>query len=336
MNKLCNIFKNILLGLLLLMSVSMFAQPDRYNRAYLLFREKNTDLAKLAIDSSIAHPETQFEPATWTTRAFIYFDIYRRTDRFRLYSELRDTIISSVKTSMRLMAAKPDEDNKGNNTKLLVNLSAGYFNLAKALLQDSINDEKSLIAYNKFKELYLLTDSTANFEIKDVEYFLAVGSVFSEIFIKDNSKVKEQNVAKVALLKVLELQPDNPAANINLGLMYYNQAVNLSKELDYGADLSQIDFVQENMVKLAKQSEQFIIRVYNNDNKNVKAIEALYYIYRMLNETARSDDFKKIGEPYGIKFNTEEKTEDGKDETPKDEKKAGEKKEEKTITESPK
>jgi hypothetical protein len=309
MNKLCNIFKNLLVGMIMLTTVSMFAQPEKFNRANVLLREKNADLAVSTIDSVIVYPETKNDPAAWTLRAFIYFDVYKRTDKLKLYSPLRDTIITSLKRSISL---KPDEDNAGNNKKLLINLSAGYFNLAKTLLQDSINYDRSSIAYNKFRELYLIADSTANFTVKDIEYYLAVGSVYSEIFIKDNKNVTAQNIAKLALLKVLEMQDDNASANVTLGLMYYNQAVNLTRELDYGADLSQIDFVQENIIKLAKQSEQFIYKVYKNDNKNVKAIEALYYIYRMLNENAKSDEFKKIGETFGIKFNTEEKTGDEK------------------------
>ena len=43
--------------------------------------------------------------------------------------------------------------------------------------------------------------------------------------------------------------------------MYYNQAVNLGKTLDFGADFSQIDLVQDNIIKLAKQSEYFVTRV---------------------------------------------------------------------------
>jgi hypothetical protein len=147
-----------------------------------------------------------------------------------------------------------------------------------------------------------LTDASANVNAKDVEYYLALGSVFADIFNKDNNNTKAQNTAKVALLKVLEIQPDNPAANMNLGLLYYNQAANLSKKLDYGAPFEEIDFVQDNMVKLAKQAEQFIYKVWVNDNKNKKAATALFYIYRMLNEIPKSDDFRKKAEDLGEKF----------------------------------
>ena len=198
------------------------------------------------------------------------------------------------------------------NKKLLQNIGAGYFNLAKKMLEDSVNEEKSLIAFNRFKEIYKILEPDINFKQKDIEYNLTIGSIFSEIFIKDNNNTKAQNTAKVALLKVIELDPGNESANINLGLMYYNQAVNLSKELDYGADFTQIDFIQENMIKLAKQSEQFIFKVYSKNNKNVRSVEALFYLYRMLLDEPKSDEFKKIAIELGVKFGDEAPAKDEK------------------------
>ena len=301
MCKLRQIIKNVLPGILMFVSASLLAQEDAYSRAQQLYRT-NPEAAMLVIDSVIVHPLTQNDFNCWTLRAFIYYEVYKKTDKFKLHSTLRDTIISSINTSFKL---KPDSAIVDNNKKLLKSIAIGYYNICKSLLQDSINYDRSLIAYNKFKEYYLKFDPGASFEAKDVEYYLAVGSTYSEIFIKDNNNSSAGDIAKVAFLKVIEIQPDNPSASLNMGLMYYNQAVNLSKSLEFGEDFAQIDIVQENMIKLAKQAEQFIFKVYSKDNRNIKAIEALYYIYRMLNDIAKSDEFKKKGEEAGKKFELE-------------------------------
>lgn len=305
-----HILKNTLAVLLVLAAFVSNAQEDRLNRAQQLYRAKNVPQAMLCIDSVVRDPQTSKDFIAWTNRAYIYFDAYKIKDKQKLNSALRDTIVASIRMSNKL---QPDSAYGLNNKKLLMNLSANYFNIAKSLLQDSVNSDRSAMAYAQFKDLYKVAEPNADLTPKDVEYYLAVGSVFSGIAIKDNSDTKSQNTAKVALLKVLEQQPDNPAANINMGLMYYNQAANLSKSLEYGADFSQIDIVQDNMVKLAKQSEQFIYKVYMNDNKNLKAVEALYYIYRMLSENAKSDEFKKKGEELGIKYSADENQNDKKD-----------------------
>jgi hypothetical protein len=279
--------------------VNGFAQTDRLNRAQQLLQSKNADLAKLAIDSVIVNPETKGDYISWTTRAYIYFEIYKRSDKLKLNSPIRDTIVSSLKISNSLT---PDETFAANNKKLLSNISAGYFNLSKVLLMDSVNYKNSLVAYNKFKENFILAEPGTNFSSRDIEYYLAAGSLYSDIFNNDNKNTASQEIAKITLLKVLDIQPENPSANINLGIMYYNQAVNLGKGLDYGADFSQIDVVQENIIKLAKQAEQFIIKVYKVDNENVKAVEALHSIYKMLNDKAKEEEFKKKCNELNIKI----------------------------------
>lgn len=312
MYKLPKIITNLILSTLLLLSIGVYSQEEKLYRARVLLDSKipaNIELARLCVDSLVLDSVTKDDFISWTLRSFIYFDIYKRTEKNKLNSDLRDTIISSILKSNRL---NPDETYAGNNKKLLQNIGAGYFNLAKKILEDSVNEEKSLIAFNRFKEIYKILEPDINFKQKDIEYNLTIGSIFSEFFIKDNNNTKAQNTAKVALLKVIELDPNNESANINLGLMYYNQAVNLSKELDYGADFTQIDFIQENMIKLAKQSEQFIFKVYSKNNKNVRSVEALFYLYRMLLDEPKSDEFKKIAIELGVKFGDESPAKDEK------------------------
>ncbi len=312
MYKLPKIITNLILSTLLLLSIGVYSQEEKLYRARVLLDSKipaNIELARLCVDSLVLDSVTKDDFISWTLRSFIYFDIYKRTEKNKLNSDLRDTIISSILKSNSL---NPDEDYAKDNKKLLQYIGAGYFNLAKKMLEDSVNEEKSLIAFNRFKEIYKILEPDINFKQKDIEYNLTIGSIFSEFFIKDNNNTKAQNTAKVALLKVIELDPSNESANINLGLMYYNQAVNLSKELDYGADFTQIDFIQENMIKLAKQSEQFIFKVYSKNNKNVRSVEALFYLYRMLLDEPKSDEFKKIAIELGVKFGDESPAKDEK------------------------
>ncbi|MBX3163048.1 MAG: hypothetical protein KF900_01090 [Bacteroidetes bacterium] len=306
MSKLRNIYKSLLTGILVFAAAVVFAQPDAWNRAYSLVRE-NPVLAAQIIDSVIVHPETKDSASSWTVRAFIYFELYKRNDqiadkRYRLHSPLRDTVVSSLKKSNKL---HPDEIYAEYNRTLLVAISAHCFNTAKDLLQDSMNHQRSETAYNKFKEIKKTALPQHNFKQDDINYYLAVGSMYSEMFTKDQKNIKAKETAKVALMKVLELEPEHPSANINLGLMYYNEAANLSREMDYGADISQIDIVQENMIKLAKQAEPFVLKVYNRNNNNEKALIGLYYIYRMLNDVPKSDDFKAKLKQKGVEVDDE-------------------------------
>lgn len=317
MCKLRHIFKNILVSIFMLLGASLLAQEDKLNEAQQMYKS-NPEGAAVIIDSVIQHPLTKSDFASWTIRAYIYYEIYKKNERFKLNSAIRDTIISSINVSNSL---NPDTTFQLNNNRVIKNLALGYYKISKFLLEDSLNYERSNIAYNRYRELFSKVEP--QYDTKEIEYNLAVGSVFSNIFNQDNNNVKAGEIAKVALLKVIEIQPGNSSANLNLGLMYYNQAANLSKSLDYGADFTQIDIVQENMVKLAKQSEQFVNTVYKNDTNNVKAIEALYYIYRMLNDNVRFEEFKANCKRHNINLedgNAAKKEEEGKVEPKNDEK----------------
>lgn len=290
MSKVCKYLKQIMLVGLMLSGIVLNAQEAKLVRAQTLYNEKKPDLAKLCIDSVIAHPETQKRYESFTLRAFIYFEIYKRTDKIKFNSPLRDTIISSIKQSNAL---NPDEDYKSNNKKLLNSISAHYHYLAKTYLLDSSDNEMGYKAFNKFKETYKIMEATADFTEKDLEYNLAVGSHFSDKFNSNKSNTKAFEIAKVALLKVLEINPQDTSANINMGVMYLNQSTDLIEKLYAGeVSIQEVDIIQDNAIKLAKQAEQFFLKVYNQNNKNRKAVLALYYVYRVLLDEPKKKEFE--------------------------------------------
>jgi tetratricopeptide (TPR) repeat protein len=299
-----NIFKILLFSFLLVAGGRLGAQIETLARAQTLLNTKQPDKidqAVLAIDSATKHKDTKGDFVSWTTRAFVYYEVYKRADKFRLNSPLRDTIISSINRSNQL---KPDSTYKVYNQKLLVTLAQGYYNLNIRLLQDSGNAEKSLIAYNRYKTMYQEIFPKTDFKAKDVEYYLAVSTVYNDKYAKDSSE-KTIQVSKRAYEKVLEIDPNNRSANLGIGLLNYNEATVLIRKLEYEVELDQIEVVQDNVVKLAKESEQYILKVYNTNKNDAKAVEALYYVYRMLMDKVKFEDFKKKCSELGITVNEE-------------------------------
>jgi lipopolysaccharide biosynthesis regulator YciM len=111
--------------------------------------------------------------------------------------------------------------------------------------------------------------------------------------MRNNFNQKYGDVAKYALLKVLETDSKNISANINLGILYYNQGATLMRMMDYDVDLAQLDVIQENAKKLFKQSLPFMIKVYELDPKAEKAIESLQGIYSALLDDEKANEFKQ-------------------------------------------
>jgi hypothetical protein len=281
----------------MLMNWVASAQENKIYRAQSLLNSGKADNARLCIDSVVLHPETVKMPEAWTLRAYIYFELYKRSEKGKLNSPLRDTILSSI---LRSNALNPDSQIQLSNNKLLNNLAVNYFNLARTLLQDSLNYERSSKAFDKFKTYMKASDPSYDLTPKIIEYYQTVGYLHSEMFNKDNSNAKAMEIAKVALLKVLELQPEDPNANMNMGLMYLNNGVNLIQSIDDVADFKELEVVQDNLIKLAKQSEKFLIKVYEKDKNNKKVVEALYYNYRLLNDPVKKLEFLEKCNALGI------------------------------------
>lgn len=291
--------------LLLPFMQSLIAQTEKLYRAHKLYLEKNFELAKGAIDSASSHEETKNLSETHTVRAFIYFELYKRNEKNNVESRLRDTIIQSVYRSEKL---NPDSTNHNNNMKLIYNIAINYFNIAKNIFTEQKDADLAEKLYFKYKELMKVYNPNTDFKSRDIEFYNALGSSYASefIFLTDQKNTLDKNIsekARIYLSKVLESDPENDLANFNLGLMNYAEAVYLIKNLDAATDLSQLDVVQDNASKLAKKAETFILKVYNKNTSNKKAVEALYYIYRALYDKEKYTEFEKKCNELGIEIN---------------------------------
>ncbi|MBS1652547.1 MAG: hypothetical protein JSU07_11120 [Bacteroidetes bacterium] len=296
-----DILKRLLLTIVLLCTFSIGkAQIKAYNRAQKSYSDKKFQNAAQVIDSAITNPETTNAPETWTLRAFIYYELYKVNDKKKLNSNLRDTSIRSLLKSNSL---NPSNDLKNNNNKLISTFASGYYNVAKTLLTDSANFYRSELAYNKFKEITKIIEQNKNFKKEDVEYYLAVSSKFNEMYSNDAKDLKSLDIAKATLQKVLEIDAENITANKNLGIIYLNQSTTIVKEIPIDIKLEELGLIQDNSIKLAKQAEQFLLKANKLENNDKNTILGLYYIYRILNEPAKTKEFETKCIQLGINLN---------------------------------
>ncbi len=267
------------------------SQTNLLMEAQELCNTKQFDKAIPMLDKVVANPETKNDPASWHIRSYAYLQSFKQsTGNITTKIKLLDVSVKSAEYSILL-----DKENtyKDNNTAFIKNAATSYYKLCIVLLQDSLDDKKSDTCYFKYKKYTFLLYPEFNFKEKDIEYYKAKGSTFADLYVKNNFNQKYGDVAKGALLKVLELDPKNIAANINLGILYYNQGATLMRMMDYDVDLSQLDVIQENAKKLFKQSLPFMIKVYELDPKNKKALESLQGSYSALMDEEKANEFKQ-------------------------------------------
>lgn len=286
--------RNSFCFLLVCVCHNFYAQTDLLFEAQRLCNEKKFDQAIPLIEKVIVHPETKNDPASWHIRSYSYIQTYKLTGPANIAKiGLLDTAIASAIVSKSL------DNDKGyleNNNAFIKNGANTFYKISTILLQDSLNNVKSEIYYNKYKKCTVIFDPTFDFKQQDIKYYNTTGSIFEDLYMRNNFNQKYGDVAKTSLLKVLDIDNKNISANINLGILYYNQGATLMRMMDYDVDLAQLDVIQENAKKLFKQSLPFMIKVYELDPKAEKALESLQGIYSALLDDEKANEFKQMKE----------------------------------------
>jgi tetratricopeptide (TPR) repeat protein len=281
----------MIFAVLAVLSVVAKAQQDKVNAAYTFLQQGDLESARTAINAAVSHPETENDAQAWYIRGFVYKTIYNRDEKSNRQSAARLEALTSFKKSLSIDST---EENAQENKKNIKYLATTLYNDAAASL-DSIDFKIAEQNFEKFREYYMLVDnSPANFVQNDIKFLLALASVYTQIFESDRKgKLEYLNLAKETYAKVLKLDPENISANYNMGILYYNQAVNLINQSDYDIDIVALDDVQDNSIKLFRESLPFMEKAYSLDPNRPETLLGLSGIYFSLNEKEKSDMFKQ-------------------------------------------
>jgi hypothetical protein len=289
--------RTIILGLLLLPAAILNAQQAKVNAAYTFLQQGKLDSAKTAIDAAVVHPETQADGQAWYIRGFVYKTIYNQGEKSNKQSPARLESLVSFKKSLSLDTT---QENVQENTKNIKYLATTLYNDAAASL-DTIDYQVAIKDFDAFRDYYQLVDpSKDNFKEKEIGFSNAIATVYTKIYEGDRKgKVDFLNLAKAAYSKSLALDPNNIQANYNMGILYYNQAVNLINQSDYDLDIVALNDVQDNSINLFKASLPFMEKAYSLDPNRKETLLGLSGIYFSLNEKEKSNEFKQKLEQIG-------------------------------------
>lgn len=283
--------KSSLCCLMVFLCSHSYGQVDLLLQAQDFANTNQIDKAIPLLEKVILHDDTKNDPDAWHIRAFCYLKSYRMSNaNMTIKINLLDTAVTS---SIKSIVLDKKNDFRENNLAFIKNSAAGYYTLCNKLLTDSSNYTKSEACYLKYKKYHAILNPDFDFKQKDIEYYSYAGSFFANMYSNNNFNQKYVDNAKVALQKVLEIDPKNISANVNLGVLYYNQGAMLMRMMDYDADLSQLDVIQENAKKLFKQSLPFMIKVYELDPDNKKVLESLQGSYSALMDEEKANEFQR-------------------------------------------
>jgi tetratricopeptide (TPR) repeat protein len=276
--------------LLLLASSNGFAQANKVEKALELYSAKKLDSAKVVIDEAIQNPESNNDYQAWMVRGFVYKELYKTNETKNPASPLRDSAAVSLVQSFELDidSKNPQKDKVIQSLKYLA--STYHNDINKTL--DTIGYKQSLI--NADKHMVIMKKIDPAFDEKKYNYdvYSTIGSMFEKGYEQKTSKGL-LDMAKTYLLKAYEINNNTDFINKNLGVLYYNQAVDIIKKMDYDVPLDQLPVYQDQSIKLGQQSLPYLLKA-NQINPNDKSvIEGLAGIYYLLNDTEKYNEYKK-------------------------------------------
>jgi hypothetical protein len=291
-----SIKRTLIFGILLFAAVASKAQQDKVAAAYTFLKQGDLDSAKIMIDLALTDVKIQKDAEAWYVRGFVYKSLFNQNERLNKKSLLRLEALSSFKKSIEIDTTP---ENIQENNKNIKYLATTLYNDAASSL-DTIDYKIAIENFAIFKKYYALVDpSVENIKQKDIDFSLAIASVYTKFFEANRTRVEFLNLAKAEYNKVLLLDANNIPANYNMGILYYNQAVNLINQSDYDLDIVALGDLQDNSILLFKQSLPFMEKAYALDPKRKETLLGLSGIYFSLNQKEKSDEFKQKFEEIG-------------------------------------
>lgn len=271
-----------------ILSVSLSAQNNYVKSAVVLYQNQKLDSAAIFISKAIEDEETSDKASTYYYAGIIFKDIYNKREKTDHESPYRDQAIESFTKFLQL---NEDEKLVPAIEKSLTYLINTVYNDAVVLLNKNTY-KKSIELFNKYKKLQGYNNPDADISKIDIQYHLVLGQVFSELYENDReSNETYYNKVVETYQYIIDIDPENWSANYNLGIHYYNEAVNKIKDLDYDLDLITLELIQDECVEIFKQALPYMKKAYELNPKRKETLIGLSGIYFSLNELELSEEF---------------------------------------------
>ena len=282
----------IILVSILLMASGLKAQDNPLKKALELYQSGSLREAKEMIEKSSNDPRWQKDPNTWYLKGFIMKDLYKMMPEADAALYFR---LASLESFMHLIEMENTAKYLPDALKTIKYLSSTFYNDAVDHVEKK-NFDPAKEYFEHFKNALVLSrDKSIDLKEQEIAFQLALGSNYMELYKKDSTRARVNlEGAKAAYEKILEIDSNHMKANYNLGVLYYNEAVNLIDGMDYDeVDLMAISQIEDQSIELFKQSLPFMEVAYKQNPKDRNTLEGLAGIYFSLREYEKSNAYKE-------------------------------------------
>lgn len=281
--------KLIYISFFLLFGFGLSAQNKLTNAVHSL-KNNEFEKAKELIDAAAVDPMFKDMAATWYYRGNVYKELFKSQESDDKQSNYRSKSVDYFKKSIAMDTSSTFEESSRENLRYLAETIYNHAAISFTTTSYPI----AMSNYQKYKDILSYAYPTTDFKEKDIMYYLALANTFSQIAEEDSASAEMyMNKAKDNYEKVLELDSNNVSANYNIGIIYYNQGVEIVNNMDYSLDLEQLNQIQDQIIKLFKKSLPYMKKAYDLNPKKKETLIGLQGIYYSLNDIPKSEAFKK-------------------------------------------
>lgn len=274
--------------------------PLDYEKALTFAKEARYDSARVCIDRYVAGSLAEKDADAWYLYGFIYQRMYRAYELEDHNSKFR---LESKKGFEKSLAIDSSKDNVTRNREGFCSLSLSFYNsVVKSLTPKTY--ETAVLNFGYYKEVVPRCDSTTDVKKSEIDFLLALGTMFEDNFGAINDTVKCKTIdttafiqAKESYMSILKIDPLNVKANYNLGVLYHNFAVKLLMNLPPDGNLTELICLQNRADELFKKAAPISVHMYgilkDDDPKKYDFAVLLLQLATNMNEGEKVDFYTK-------------------------------------------
>jgi tetratricopeptide (TPR) repeat protein len=268
------------------------AQTDVLVEANKKYQAKDLEGARTMLDEAVKREDLSKSPEAWVLRGFVYKDIWKGMPAGAEADMVRDEAMNSLLVSNALDSAK--EYSKSSLQAYDYLAKTIYNDAAKAL--NDMDSERAIQLYAKHKESVLRTDARHAFADRDIEFFNALGTVYTKRFNQDRQDTTWYQKAIEVYKEVLRLDSSNYGANYNLATLFYNRGVYNIQTLDAEKDIPSIEEIQKVSRRFFSLALPYMLKAHQMNPTRKETLIGLEGIHYSLQNTEESEKWRQLYE----------------------------------------
>ncbi len=276
-----------------LLSSTVFGQfigKDDLSVSLFYMQKNEIDSAKKYIDLAIQNEELKEQPKTWYYKGFIYKELYKTYEKENKTSSYR---LAAVDAFKKMWGMEGKEEFSESASKIVKYLASTLYNDAARMLtpEDYLT---AVVNYNNYKEAILLSEPQVDLTSQDVKFKLALASMLNRpADTGEGLDSLESHQIKKLYIEILVLDKENPVANYNLAILYYNEAADIINNMDYDMDIDKLNEIQDHCVTIFLEALPYMKKSYELNYNRKETLIGLSNIYYGLNDMIKSEEYKK-------------------------------------------